>query len=374
MRPLRFAAAGLAVALMTSGAAMAQNGPPPPTLVGDAVRSASSGEMAAVVGRFVALRGGPISARVGGAVDDVMVGVGDRVKKGQPLVQLALDRLEAELKRRKALLSISTARIRSAKASLKLAEQSASRLSRLRKSAAFSEALLSDKQREAERAAAQVREAEADRGRAQAELKLAEVDLAYAAVRAPYDGVVTDKHVDVGGFVALGAPVVTMLGDRALEIEAEAPSDRMAGVRPGAIAKIAYGGVSADVPIRAVLPRETGVSRTRTVRFGPLPADLADVAVANAALNLRIPTTGDAPVLSVHKDAVLRRGPNPTVVVAKAMGDGVFQAAIRPVRLGDAIGGRFIVLDGLQAGDVVVVRGNESLRPDQPFKLAPNSG
>jgi multidrug efflux pump subunit AcrA (membrane-fusion protein) len=40
-------------------------------------------------------------------------------------------------------------------------------------------------------------------------------------------------------------------------------------------------------------------------------------------------------------------------------------AALRPVQLGEAVGGRFEVLGGLRPGDLVVVRGNERLRPGQ---------
>jgi len=352
--------------------AMAQK-PPVPTLIGDAVREETASETAEVVGRFIALRSGPIAARIAGAVDEVLVSVGDRVKEGQPLVRLALDRLVAEKDRRQALVNLAAARIRSANASLRLAQQSAARLAKLRNSAAFSEALLSDKQREAERAAAQVKEAEADFARARAELKLADVDLAYADVRAPYAGVVAERHVDVGGFVALGAPVVTLVGDEALEVEVEAPTDRMEGVVPNAMATVRYRGVTAPVPVRAVLPRETGVSRTRTVRFGPAPPDLASVAIANASVTVSIPVVAARTVLTLHKDAVLRR-PNggALVVVAKPSDDDpeVFQVEHRPVELGSAVGSRFIVLGGVRAGERVVIRGNESLRPGQTFKLA----
>ena len=42
------------------------------------------------------------------------------------------------------------------------------------------------------------------------------------------------------------------------------------------------------------------------------------------------------------------------------------KAERRPVRLGRASGARFEVLDGLAAGDLAIVRGNERLRPGQP--------
>lgn len=370
-------ALGLAGGVALSNPVAAQGGGrPPPTLVGDAVSAGASSETASVIGRFIALRGGPIAARTGGAVDEIMVEVGDPVSEGQPLIRLALDRLKAERTRQAALVSFSKARVRSANASYKLAAQNAARLARLRQSAAFSEALLADKQREAERAAAQVKEAEADLVRARAELKLADVDLAYAEVRAPYAGVITERHVDVGGFVALGAPVVTMIGDRALEIETEAPTDRIGALRPGVMAKVTHRGVTADVPVRAVLPRETGVSRTRTVRFGPLPANLAAVAIANASLSLNIPVGAAGAALTVAKDAIVRRPNGAIVIVAKPNpdADDVYIAEPRPVRLGDAVGDRLIVESGLKAGEVVVIRGNESIRPGQPFKLAPKPG
>ena len=55
-----------------------------------------------------------------------------------------------------------------------------------------------------------------------------------------------------------------------------------------------------------------------------------------------------------------------TAALARVV-DGA-DAAIRTVRLGEAVGSRFIVLGGLAPGDLVVVRGNERLRPGQKVK------
>ncbi len=369
---LRVVALACAFSVSYAAAEAQQRSQPLPTLIGDEIRSETATEMSAVVGRFVSLRGGPVAARVGGAIDNVYVDVGDRVTAGQPMVGLDQSRLVAERDRRRAMLALASAKIGSAKASLRLASQAASRLARLRNSAAFSEALLSDKQREAERAAAEVKEAEADYARAAAELKVAELELDFGAVKAPYDGVVAERHVDVGAYVSLGAPVVTLVGDKALEIEAEAPTDRMAGVKPGALAEVSYGGVAAKAPVRAVLPRETGVSRTLTVRFGPLPAELEAVAIANAAVTVDIPATGGQSVVTVHKDAIVRRPSGPIVVVAAPAGGAadVYQADMREVRLGPAVGQRLVVFDGVAPGEAAVIRGNETLRPGQRFKLA----
>ena len=45
------------------------------------------------------------------------------------------------------------------------------------------------------------------------------------------------------------------------------------------------------------------------------------------------------------------------------------KAQIKPVKLGDGVGNRFIVLGGIEVGDITVVKGNERLRPGQ--KVSP---
>ena len=75
-------------------------------------------------------------------------------------------------------------------------------------------------------------------------------------------------------------------------------------------------------------------------------------------MTVKVPIGAPRDVLTVHKDAVIKRGPQSIVYVVE---DG--SANLRPVRLGEAVGSRLEVLEGLQDGDLVVVRGNERLRP-----------
>jgi hypothetical protein len=79
---------------------------------------------------------------------------------------------------------------------------------------------------------------------------------------------------------------------------------------------------------------------------------------------VRIPLGEARTVISVHKDAVNRRGNKSLVYVVQS---GV--AKLRPVELGLALGTRFEVIKGLQAGEVVVVRGNERLRPNDKVRI-----
>jgi hypothetical protein len=71
----------------------------------------------------------------------------------------------------------------------------------------------------------------------------------------------------------------------------------------------------------------------------------------------------------VHKDAVTTRGKDKVVIVVIDN-----EATPRSVRVGEAVGDRFTVLSGLQDGDIVVIRGNEGLRPNQKVTYDDPSG
>ena len=49
------------------------------------------------------------------------------------------------------------------------------------------------------------------------------------------------------------------------------------------------------------------------------------------------------------------------------------KAIIKPLKLGDGVGNRFVVLGGIQEGDTVVIKGNERLRPGQKVKPIPTN-
>ena len=103
----------------------------------------------------------------------------------------------------------------------------------MRKSAAFSVARYDDKRREVERFRSAKAEAEAKADQAQAELRMADINLSNAKIQAPFSGVITVLHVEVGNYVNVGANVATLVDDRSLEVEAEVPGSRISGLDQG---------------------------------------------------------------------------------------------------------------------------------------------
>ena len=318
-----------------------------------------------VLGRFVARESGVVAALMSGPVSSVSVAVGDRVKKGDVIAHLVTARIKAARSLQAALVSERKAQERTAKAQLALTLTELKRLASLRKSAAFSRARHDDKLSEVAKFQSEVGEKEAAVASARAELRLADIDLYNAEIRAPYNGVVSQKHTSPGAFLNVGDAVVMLINDEVLEVEADVPSDRLSGLSVGRVtsAKLESGRVL-TVTVRAVVPEENTLTRTRPVRFTPQFDGGGHGAVAaNESVTVLLPVGTTRDVVSVHKDAVIPRAGERIVFVAK---DG--KAIRRILQLGGVVGNRFEVLDGLKIGDLVVVRGNERLRPGQDIK------
>ena len=303
-----------------------------------------------VIGRLVPQRSGVVSVLSKGPIAEMNVRVGDRVAQGDVMARLTDDSLSWAEKLRAAELA-------SAQAQMSLRKRELQRLSNLKKSAAFSAARFEDAQQE-------LSKAESDAARAQASLNLAKIDLHNAGIRAPYPGVVSVIHTEVGTYLNVGAPVVTLVDDTNMEIEADVPAERTSGLNAGTAVTFSINGQSdLNATVRAVVPSENPLTRTRTVRFTPAEGVLHMGVAANQTVNLLIPAGPAREVVSVHKDAVLTKSGKRVVFIVE---DG--KANIRPVDLGEAVGTRFIVQGGLVPGDKVVVRGNERLRPGQEIK------
>jgi len=341
------------------------------TIVGvDTVLSEPLKQTVPVIGRLIAARAGVIAARADGPIAEMRARVGDRVEKDAVVAVLVKDSIYWKHQLSKAEETQAAAALQTAKAVLDLREQELRRLSQLKESAAFSQARQEDKAQEVVRARSAMAEAEAALIRARANLKLAEINLYNTDIRAPFGGVISKRYIDVGAYVNVGSPVIDLIDDLNLEIEANVPAARIDGLPEGTVLSFrlesAHDHLQISLPatVRAVVPNEDPQTRTRTVRFTPNFGIIKHDLATNQSVVLALPAGEASAVTTVHKDAILNRKGNTIVFIVEG---GV--ADIRPVRLGEAVGTRFIVLSGLVAGDVVVVRGNERLRPEQDVRV-----
>ena len=348
--------------LTTVGNSSAQ---PPATLVRvDEVRSEPLAQTVPVIGRLVARREGVIAARVGGAIASFKLRVGDRVKAGDVIASIEDALLVAAQEQAQARLAETRARIATAQAQLALAGQETVRLAALQNTQATSKALYDDAVQAEVIGLARVREAQAAMNTAQANLRVTEIDLQHAQVTAPYTGIIVQRILEQGAYAKTGDAMLRMMSDTDMEIEADVPFDRLRGLAVGLEVQVALDdGKRYPAIVRAIIPEEDRRTRTRAVRFSAAFTNAETIADGQSA-TVQIPIGAPRTITSVHKDAVNRRGDKTLVYVVENE-----HAKLRPVNIGQAIGTRFEVLDGLQAGEVVVVRGNERLHADEKVRI-----
>lgn len=347
-------------AFFGGGASGRPTGPPADVIV-DAVIEENIGETTPVVGRFIARQSGPIAARIGGPVLEMNVEVGDRVAQGDLLAVLDKQRLELERERYGALVTQQAANLAAARADLEKRQNELKRLEAIRTSAAFSQARYEDMVQDVAVQRGQVAETRAQLVQAETQFKQAERDLSDAEIRAPFPGVVSATHTEVGAYLSVGTAVVTLINDIDLDIEADVPTSRLSGLTAGSTVGVRLDdGTSTTARLRAIIPNENSRTRTQPVRFTPNLDGLGKTLADNQSVTVLIPVGDTRTALTVSKDAIIERNGRMSVFVVR---DGAAEPT--SVTVGDGSGDRFIVRSGLTAGDMVVIRGNEDLRPGQ---------
>lgn len=210
-----------------------------------------------------------LAAESSGRVVRIAADVGDRVRAGQILIEL--DPEPARLAARQA-----DAQAAAARAELARAADEASRQVKLAEAGATSTAALVGARTEAE-AARQRYEA------AKAQADLATRTAARTVLRAPTDGVVSARHVQLSNVVAQGAPLVSIDGDGTLEILAPAPSAVLAQMRPGELVEFRIGKTQGTAQLLGISNRAAGVDAQMT-RFKVVTGDPAIGAIAELDL------------------------------------------------------------------------------------------
>ncbi|MFT5390268.1 MAG: RND family efflux transporter MFP subunit [Gammaproteobacteria bacterium] len=332
----------------------------------DIVRSEPISQTVPILGRVVTREGGVIAARVAGAVTTIGVQVGQRVEMGAVLATLDDSTRRAELARQDAEVTLERARLATARATLGLATQELKRLKTLEKTAAFPKARYDDKRQEVVAQRSTVTERQATVTRASANRRLAEIALIDSVVRASFPGVILRRHVSRGNYLRAGDPVVTMMNEQDMELEVDVPVERLTGLTNGTVVPMRLAnGTQFDAKVRAIIPEENPLSRTRSVRLSPqFNAQTMVPLAANESVTAQVPIGAQRDIITVHKDAVTNRKGERIVYLVRED-----SASPRTVELGEAVGIRFEVLKGLSAHDLVVIRGNERLRPGQKVQF-----
>jgi RND family efflux transporter MFP subunit len=180
--------------------------PPPVDVV--IAQAATAGQDLVLPGGTAAWYETTIYARVNGYVADWRVDIGDRVKKGDVLATIETPELDAELAAARAQFKASEARVGARRAE---AAFSKSTNERWRDSP---KGVVSEQERESKKADYESAEAQLNAAVAQVALDKSKVDqfdalTEFRRVRAPFDGTITERKIDVGNLVTAGSGSTT---------------------------------------------------------------------------------------------------------------------------------------------------------------------
>lgn len=320
-----------------------------------------------VIGRVVSLKEAKVPAAVMGRVEKVLVEEGDRVKKGQILASIDTERY-------KWLANIASANVNAAKAELKSAQAETKinlveleRMISLKNSSAFNASKYDKLQNQNTALLAKEEIVEAKLNSAIQEENIAKQNLSRATVKAPFNGIIELKMVELGEAVGLGFPMFQLISDTSVEIQADVPSNRARILKENNEIQISTtDNIKFISKVRALGVRENSNTRTIKIHLSYENSETNRKLFVGENVNISVPLGPGQEALTVHKDAILKREGMSLVYVVKED-----SAQIKPVKLGDGVGERFIVLSGIEAGDLVVTKGNERLRPGQKVNPIP---
>ncbi|TWH09382.1 MULTISPECIES: efflux RND transporter periplasmic adaptor subunit [Pseudoxanthomonas] len=308
----------------------------PPAVTAEAPRLQQVARSLRVSGPVAAYEEMQLGVELNGLrVTALNVDVGQQVRAGQVLLTLDHRTLDSELAQARASMQEAEAALALARANYSRAETLAARQ------------LISASQLDELRALRI--QAEAQLATARARRDAAQLQRDFAELRAPADGIVSRRMVQPGQVVAAGTELLRLIRDGRLEWRAELPERQLALVEVGNPVELAYQGSTISGRVRAVSPGVDAESRT-----GTLYVDLPEPGPLKAGVYLegRI-VTGSGQALMLPSEAVVQRDGHAYVFV---LDDGqVVQR--RRVRTGLAEAGRIEIVEGLEPGRQVVVKG-----------------
>jgi RND family efflux transporter MFP subunit len=313
-----------------------------------------SGDMIDVTlpGTTFAFEAANIFARANGYIERRNVDIGDHVKAGDVLAQLTAPELDHQISQAEATLGQAQATLRQNQASMKLAEVTNDRIGKLVKQG-WATVQLGDTDRlslEAQQAAVGV--AQSNIAAQERAIRVLNQQKAYQRIIAPFDGVITQRAVDVGSLVQAGSTFMfTLMHSHIIRTQVFVPQDQAFGLAPGVEAVVRV----PEMPDRTFPGKVTRIADalqqgTRTL--------LAEIDVPNpdgvlspgiyCSVELHIPRK--AASLLVPADAIIFNRDGLQVGVVE---DGVVH--IRKISVARDLGTQVEVRDGVKAGDQVVL-------------------
>lgn len=204
-----------------------------------------------------------------------------------------------------------------------------------------------------------------ERARALAQLAQTRHQREQMVVRAPFTGIVAERHTQLGEYLTTGASVARLVDTASQEVRVRAPVDLAQHLGTGTSVLVRAGDTERAWPVTALVPVGDESSRQLELRIA---IDATQMPVGSA-VDVGLPSAGTRSVVAVPRDAVMLRREGDFVMRV----DGAGKAERLPVETGAEVDGLVEVTGDVRVGDRLIVRGGERIEPGQAVSIQPAS-
>jgi RND family efflux transporter MFP subunit len=316
------------------------------------------------IGRLVALDPIIVSSKINQEILKVHFKIGDDVKKNDLLFTLASKDIIRNIKQINAELKLEEKTLNLLKEQLSLRDSKAKNAKNLKERKIITQdnldnvniSLLQNKQQIAQR--------EYNIIKLKISLDENKENLAFAKILSPVDGNIISIQAQTGALISKGKILASILANGLNEIETDLRSELASQIIIGSEVNIINDKTNYKGKVRGIVNSEnirTGTRKVRITLNESLPKSLS---ASGTRFSLEISIGKSLPRLLISKDALISRG-NKQIVYCFEKG----LAKQKLVKIGISVGNKIEILGGLEEGQLVVVKGNENLRPNQSIKI-----
>ena len=331
-------------------------------------------------GTVRAMRSAALASKLMGTIQQVQVQAGDRVKAGQLLAVIDARDAEAMIHKAEAgkheaemALQETESHIAASQANLTLSDATLKRYETLRLEKSVTPQEFEEVQARQRAAAASIEALQARKQQVLAKIKQAESDHrnaealhSYAELRAPFDGVITQKHADPGSLAVPGVPVLTVEETSRYRLEVPVEESRVSAIKPGQKLEVRVA-AAGDEPIpgvvREIEPSADPASRTYLVKV-ELPARAR---VRSGMYGEALLPGGPSDAIWIESRSIVRQGQ----IEGVYMVEGGNIARLRLLKLGSVSGNQVEVLSGLTQAESYVLAPVPELKDGVRVEVVP---
>jgi RND family efflux transporter MFP subunit len=329
-----------------------------PVTIATVVECEFADEISAI-GTLKARETSPLSPKVAGTVNQVLVDIGDRVKVGEVVIELDKTNFDLGVKQAQAAPAAAQAAILQAEAQFEQAEKEYRRATELLIEKVIPQSRFDASESAFKTAREAVSSARARHDQANAVLGTALEHLKNAEIRSPIGGTVVERYVEIGQAVAPGGQLLRIVDQVFLKADIDLPEGDIGRLTIGATALITVDSFPGEefsgkvIVVNPMVDRQTRTFRVR-IQVPNQAGKLVDGMFAKVKLFM-----GKRRSLSVPRDALQRLPGSGTYYVFVVDGN---KAVKRIVQVGVVEEQLAEVRDGVAGGEMVVTTGAGRLR------------